>query len=213
MNRIVYLEREKVRKQKLLKEKQDYPERFLLNFGVPKKHLHCTLDTFKNNSKLIGICQNYLLKLDSSILFTGPCGCGKTHLAVSVLREAVKANKIAEAIFTTAPELLLEIRQTFQSTPRIIDGVVISEADVIEKYSNAPFLILDDLGAEKTSEWTITTLYLIIDRRNREEKPTIFTTNMSLSKVEKHLSSRIASRLADCQIIQISMLDYRKSRK
>jgi DNA replication protein DnaC len=73
-------------------------------------------------------------------------------------------------------------------------------------------LCLDDLGAEKTTEYAITTLYLIIDRRIRNEMQTIITTNLSLDEIEATLGARIASRLAEMKIIKINMPDYRKKR-
>ena len=192
-----------------LERKRENPEEYMAGFGIPKKHISKSLDNFKGNSKIVKICKDYSLQLLNSLFLTGSCGSGKTHLAVSVLREMVKNNLLEDATFITVPELLLEIRQTFQP-PSL--GIIYSETDVIESYTSIPFLILDDLGAEKASEWTITTLYLIIDRRNREERPTIFTSNLSLSEIEHRLSARIASRLADCQVIQLDMPDYRKKR-
>ena len=208
------LKKEKV--EALIKEKKEYPERFLSGYNVPKKHLSKSLDNFKGNSKIVKICKTYSLKAVNSLLLIGPCGSGKTHLAVSILKEMIRNNlvgkewsseaKIKGAYFITTPELLLEIRQSFQ------DSADTNESEMIEYYATMPFLILDDLGAEKVSEWAVTTLYLIIDRRNREEKPTIFTTNLSLVEIEQQLSVRIASRLADCRVIQLDMPDYRKKR-
>lgn len=205
------------RKRDLINLKKEHPEKFLGCYGVPSKHLLKSLDNFKGNSKIVKICRDYGVEPFGSLFFTGSCGCGKTHLAVAILKEMVRNNLVGNefgsnaemkgATFTTAPELLLKIRQSFQESSGL------QESDVIETYTNTPFLILDDLGAEKATEWAITTLYLIIDRRNREEKPTIFTTNLSLAEIEHQLSARIASRLADCKVVQLNMPDYRKLRK
>jgi DNA replication protein DnaC len=76
-----------------------------------------------------------------------------------------------------------------------------------------PFLVLDDLGAEKDSEHALTTLYLIIDRRNRDELPTVVTTNYTPDEIESRLGARIASRLADMKTISLMKIcDYRKRR-
>jgi len=74
------------------------------------------------------------------------------------------------------------------------------------------FLIIDDLGAEKSTEFSITTLYIILDRRIRELKTTIITTNLSMSQIEEHLGARIASRLSEMKNIKINMPDHRKRR-
>lgn len=108
-------------------------------------------------------------------------------------------------LFVTVPELLLEIRKSFGKEDQ-------DESKIVDKYSNVSLLILDDLGAEKCSEWAEATLYIIIDRRNRDEMMTIVTSNLSLPEIEQHLGARIASRLSDMKVINIKMPDYRKKR-
>jgi DNA replication protein DnaC len=83
---------------------------------------------------------------------------------------------------------------------------------VIRDLCHHDLLVLDDLGAEKTTEFAITTLYIIIDRRIRDAKRTIITTNLSLKEIEDKLDARIASRLSGMQNVKISMPDYRKKR-
>lgn len=201
-------ERQEKKRQELLEMKRKHPEKFMTKYNVPKKYLCCSLDTFKGNSKVVTICKDYAAKPEGSLVFSGVCGCGKTHLAASILREMVKANAVEKAIFVTAPELLLKIRQSISAS----SDSSISEVSIIDKFSSVDLLILDDLGAEKTSPWAISTLYLIIDRRNREERLTIYTTNLTLEQIEKQLNARIASRLSDCKVIKINMPDFRKKR-
>lgn len=185
---------------------------------APAKYLNSTFDNFIGNDKLIDELKKNIM---GNIVLYGNTGCGKTHLAVAMMRKAIIAdinrvlelkwvNRIQPQILTTrfipAPELLLEIRQSFR------DDSTTSEADVIKKYCDAGLLVLDDLGSEKTSEYSITTLYIIIDRRDRELLPTIITTNLSQKEVEEKLGARIASRLAGMKNIKINMPDYRKKR-
>ena len=156
------------------------------------------------------------IKQAGSILFTGKTGCGKTHLAVAIIRELVKRAWVHEIRFITAPELLLEIRATFRPASRKYDDggrcEADTEQDVLDKYSKCDLLILDDLGAEKVSDFTIQSLYLVIDRRNREMRPTIVTTNLSLEEIETLIDARMASRLSDMKVIKLTMPDYRKKR-
>lgn len=185
------------------------PEKYLALWQVPKKYLHSSFDNFQGGESVKKICQERVKKQED-VLLTGQTGCGKTHLAVSMMREfivksTVKFDDGTAVFFITVPELLLEIRQSFNNPNT-------SEGSVVEKYSRAPFLILDDLGAEKTTEWAESTLYLIIDRRNRNMKWTIVTTNLSLKEIENNLGARIASRLSDMKIINIKLPDYRKKR-
>jgi DNA replication protein DnaC len=77
-----------------------------------------------------------------------------------------------------------------------------------------PVLILDDLGAEKASEWVAETLYILIDDRYGNMKPTVFTSNYSPSELAERLGDRIVSRIMEmCRIIEIKTSDKRKERR
>lgn len=189
-----------------------------------KKILKEYSDGFINNIKYIAgkpVLNDGLVQYPGSILLTGKTGCGKTHLAVSIVTELVKRSFSIDCIFVTAPEILLEIRSTFNTTrntnyDKWINGepghTCETEEEVLDKYSNCGLLILDDLGAEKVSDFTIQSLYLIIDRRNRNLKPTIVTTNLTLEEIETLIDARMASRLSDMKVIKLNMPDYRKKR-
>lgn len=170
-----------------------------INEHIPKAYRECRFDTFLGNEKLIqGITR--LADTGCDIVLRGETGCGKTHLAVSIMQH------IGHGYFTTAPELLLRIRATFRDESWESEGQVISDLCLHE------LLVLDDLGAEKTTEFAITTLYIIIDRRIRDAKRTIITTNLSLKEIEDKLDARIASRLSGMQNVKINMPDHRKKR-
>ena len=170
--------------------------------GVSKKYAGCTFDNFKGNQNLIDVLKA-MSTTNESIVLIGNTGCGKTHLAVSMLRESGNGY---DAVFITVPELLLKIRSCFR------DGATESEEEIIGRYAQAKVLILDDLGAEKSTAYSITTLYLIIDRRIQQERRTIITTNLTMEQIEDSLGARIASRLSEMKIIKIGMADYRKKR-
>lgn len=166
--------------------------------GIPPLYKHATFDAFIGNETLVNAVKN----CKTDMVLMGHTGCGKTHLAVSYLRE--KGNLFDR--FLPVPELLLEIRDSYRNDSKV------SEKEIIDKYSGRGLMVLDDLGSEKSTEFSIATLSLIIDRRIRDEKQTIITTNLSLKQVEERLSARIASRMATMKIIQINMPDYRKKR-
>lgn len=168
--------------------------------GLSKKHQGKTFDNFSGNDRLVSDLKALSVGPES-VLLSGSTGCGKTHLAVAMMQEC----QASQQVFTTVPELLLEIRSAF-------NGGRESEAEIIRRYSVAPLLVLDDLGAEQDTAYAITTLYLIIDRRNREDRKTIITTNLKMEEIEAAMGARIASRLSEMRIIGIGMPDYRKRR-
>jgi len=168
--------------------------------GLSKKHHGKTFDNFTGNERLVSDLKDLSVGPESVVL-TGNTGCGKTHLAVAMMQEC----RADHQVFITVPELLLEIRSAF-------NGGRETEAEIIKRYSDARLLVLDDLGAEQDTAYAITTMYLIIDRRNREERKTIITTNLKMDEIEKVMGARIASRLSEMKIIKIVMPDYRKKR-
>lgn len=186
-------------------------ERALLRmFGVPEKYFSMSFGNFEGGEEFINACKEYD---NGGFVLHGTHGIGKTHLAVSILRGMLEADKLPstrklqKASFVTAPNLLLEIRASFKdgSTSR-------TEKEIVDYYSEVQFLILDDLGSEKSTEFSITTLYIIIDRRDSNMMDTVITTNLSLQEIEYKLSARIASRMAGMQNVTIKMDDYRKKR-
>lgn len=213
-----YQKRYELREKDNFRELLEHPEDSLKRFGIPTKYISSSFETFTGNEKLVNDCRAYK---NGGLVLYGNTGCGKTHLAVSIMRNRYKINltelinmewkrdygyMTESQIFKPVPDLLLKIRGAFK------EGAEESEQQIIDKYSKVPLLVLDDLGSEKTSEYSITTLYIIIDRRDRELMPTIITTNLTPKEIEEKLGARIASRLSGMKNIKINMPDYRKKR-
>lgn len=190
-----------------LQELRKHPEKILQEIGIGRRHMGASLDNFAGGETIIALCRK-CAEDPHDLVLSGPSGCGKTHLAVGIMRSMVQAGSLGYTggRFITASELLMEIRGTYNGDK------FVNEADLVECFGNVDFLVLDDLGAEKATEWAIATLYLIIDRRYREMKPTIVTTNLSVDDIASYLSPRIASRLAGGKVIEIKMPDWRRRR-
>jgi DNA replication protein DnaC len=172
-------------------------ERKMRAMGIPAKYRGATFETFHGNAKLVETVRG----MAGSVILKGNTGCGKTHLAIAWLKEKGAGRIIS------VPKLLLDLREAIGGNSRQSEGQIIAE------YARTPFLVLDDLGAEKSTEYSITSLYLVIDQRVNEEKPTVITTNiLDMAEIETKLSARIASRLAEMESIKINMPDYRKRR-
>jgi DNA replication protein DnaC len=119
----------------------------------------------------------------------GECGHGKSVTAADAVEAiAVKTGKIP--LWMNCAEMLLEIRASFDQRSKE------TEAGLVKRFSAVEILALDDLAAEKISDYSIATLYLILNRRGEYGRPTVITSNLDLEAIAARLDDRIANRLA-----------------
>ena len=136
-----------------------------------------------------------------SLYLFGKVGTGKTIKASVIFLQNQEENYITNCNktyeFISIPNLLMMIKDSF-------DCDEIRESDIIKKYSEVDILVLDDFGIEKTTDWSLQILYLIINYRYEYLKQTIITSNISLEQLAKKLGDeRIPSRLKQmCKIIE-----------
>jgi DNA replication protein DnaC len=128
------------------------------------------------------------LETPFSIYMSGTAGTGKTYTAAALLRAAWGAS-VHSAAWANVPTLLDELRRSMNQADRT--------SGQIEELCSATVVVLDDIGAEKPSEWVLDRLYVIVNSRYERELPTVFTSNLPLSQLYDRLGSRIASRLAE----------------
>jgi DNA replication protein DnaC len=172
--------------------------------GVPERYLDCTFKNFIDRSNILQQIKN-LNKTESCFIWSDKSGNGKTHLAVAWLRYHLWRGK--NCLFTTAPLLIIGLRSSF-------DNELYSEEQLIEKYSSIPYLVVDDIGVEKNTEYAMQCWYVIVNNRYSEMKPTIYTSNYRLDEIASKLGNRIASRLSAGKVIKINDEDMRlKSRR
>ena len=149
----------------------------LSDANIPKRYLHCSLDNFLayNESLERAVAQARRLAeafpvAGAGLFLEGQPGVGKTHLAVAVLKQIIETTG-ARGLFCDTRELLRLIRSTYDPSIRT------TEVEVLRPVLTADLLVLDDLGAEKTSEWVDETMNLIVNTRYNERRLTLFTSN------------------------------------
>ena len=192
--------------------------KLLADAGIPPRYAKCDLDSFRTNNDSLASAVRLARRfadgfpvVDKGIFFLGKPGLGKTHLAVAIVKQVIR-NANARAVFYDVRELLKEIRNTYNPVVRS------TESDVIGPVMQAELLVLDDLGAEKTSEWVEETLNLIVNTRYNERRPTIFTSNYEplddLRDPENlivRVGYRMWSRLHEmCEFVKLESVDYRE---
>ena len=120
----------------------------------------------------------------------GDVGTGKTSLAMLVAKTAAEAGR-SVAIYSL-PRLLARIRRTYDADPGED-----SYLRFIERLTSVDLLQIDDLGAEKSSDWVLEQLYAIVDDRYESERSMLVTTNLDQASLEEQIGPRTVSRLVE----------------
>lgn len=168
---------------------------FMQAVGVPLRTSHARIEEFQEEYQ--SLVQTLLpYTPNNGYYIYGNVGVGKTYLMGAMVRQLFfktiwkSLNPASKLQFTTAPKLLLALRET------ISNKTGISEADIINKCSIVPILFLDDLGSEKPTEWAEQALYMVIDSRYQKMLPTVFSSNLTLQEISNRVGDRITSRIA-----------------
>lgn len=158
----------------------------LFSDGIPERYREASVADFENPTPQWFETNLDQIKRDGLFLW-GDAGTGKTHLGTAIYRQLLPGDPTLRTRWITVPLLLYDLRKTMGSHEW-------NEQTVIEYYSKAYLVLLDDLGAEKVSDWTGQAVYLILSERINSVRPTIVTSNLDLNAIDKY-DPRLASRL------------------
>jgi DNA replication protein len=120
----------------------------------------------------------------------GDTGTGKTTLAMLVSKTALQDSR-SVAIYSL-PKLLARIRRTYDSEP---GGD--SYLSFFERLTSVDLLHIDDLGAEKRSDWVLEQLYALVNERYEAQRSMLVTTNLDQQQLEEQIGPRTVSRLVE----------------
>jgi len=200
---------------------EDRRNQMLAATRIPPRYENCTFDSYKPSPAIddAGLSQRKALNdskyivdkypAEVGLLFLGPCGVGKTHLATAIIREL--ALKGVPCLFYDFRDLLKEIQDSYNPISQM------TELKVLEPVYDAEVLVLDELGASKPTDWVRDTMTQIINTRYNDKKLTIFTSNYLDERQnpnEETLTDRVGVRLRSrlhemCRVVMIEGNDYR----
>lgn len=218
-------------------------ERLLAMAHIPARYEHCELSSFqcdpeeKQQASIFRartfagrFVEDYPIE-KTGLLFVGSVGVGKTHLAVGIIKDLIREKGI-HCLFCDYRELLKSIQNSYNAS------VQATEMEILRPIFDAEVLVLDELGAVRSTEWVFDTVNYILNSRYNDNKTTIITTNFpdkpeqdnladdnprSYSAADRaarretlgdRIGERMRSRLHEmCKKVEIEGPDYRQHTK
>lgn len=165
-----------------------------------RKEENIHADELKSLEAAFNAAQDYAHNPNGWIVFNGPYGCGKTHLAAAIGHHCLDNGY--DLIFVSVPELLDHLRATFSPNSTI------SLDRLFEEVKTTRLLILDDLDTGSSTTWAKEKLYQLFNYRYLSHLPTVITTSSEYENMDSRLLSRMEDRRL-CTIHAIISPAYR----
>lgn len=162
--------------------------------GIPKRFLGATVQ----HQGLLDYLESFEGNAGRGLYIYGSVGRGKSYSAAALANAFVDAGY--RTVFTTAPAMLERIKASFSGRGET--------EPVVSRYTACDVLVIDDLGKEDAKEWSANMMFLVINTRYEDMRPTIFTSNYPPQALSKRLGRKgevetaeaIASRLSETTV-------------
>jgi DNA replication protein DnaC len=186
---------------------RDRTDRVLAKARVPERYRHCDFENYETDNEIENVSREQLntwngslaqaklvvqrfaqefspvpeIQSEHGLLLMGSCGVGKTHLAVSALKEIVLRGH--NGVFYDYRELLKAIQDSYNPESQT------TEMSVLEPVLKTDLLVLDDVGSSKPSLWALETVGHILNTRYNEKRVTLLTTNFLDAETSEQASA------------------------
>ncbi len=149
---------------------------------IPRRYQHCEISNYatdfpgahaslgRAHLMATGFVQEYDPRDGTGLLFIGSIGTGKTHLAVGIIKELIRARGVT-CLFYDYRELLKEIQNSYNPS------VQATEMSILRPVFDADVVVIDEIGGQVSSEWVSDMVSLLINTRYNDQKAVILTTN------------------------------------
>lgn len=182
-------------------------DQFSLEWYATEKQTPFGISEQQNAREVLDACRTFVARaMESlpsapSLFINGNTGLGKTFLS-SAICHALAENGIL-SLYITYSDLISNIKAGFDATSSGVE-------DLLAIARRVPVLILDDLGAEYITDFSIRCLFDIVNHRRNERLPMVISSNLTLSEVSSRYDERIASRLLEvCLPVRLFGTDIR----
>lgn len=172
--------------------------RLLSRAAIPARFADKTLESFKaespEQSRALGVARSYAEQWNQSaekgawLVFSGPPGTGKSHLAIAILQSILPRHV---GRYMTCMELIQTLRSTWRKDSER------SEMDVLDEITQVPLLVIDELGVQYGTDSEQNHLFDVLDRRYREMMPTILLTNQNKDGLRALVGDRVYDRMTE----------------
>ncbi len=181
-------------------ERQDAAEKYLRVLTVPPRYADCTLDNLEDHGgaenmqrlgKLRAASRDFIQrwpKVPGIVLFHGGTGAGKGHVSWAIAKSIVETHGEATR-YVKLPDLIRELREGWKNP------LADPESVVLERYREAPFLVVDEVSRHAYYGDVTPHLYHLLDHRLDWMRPTIVTTNEDLETLGEILTAPMLSRI------------------
>lgn len=184
--------------QALAERAQMQMEKLLGEAAIPKRFLERSLDNFHAGTPeqhaALKIAREFAesfaahAERGDSLVLSGLPGTGKSHLATAILQAIMPTYC---GLYTTASNVIRTVRGTWRKDSES------SETRVLNAYADTALLVLDEIGVQYGTDGEQTILFDVLDRRYREQRPTILLTNQDRAGFKTFVGERVYDRLTE----------------